>query len=30
MSATTIAVQSEAHFIADNCPPDTDFIFVRP
>jgi hypothetical protein len=23
-------VQSELHFVADNCDPDTDFIFMRP
>lgn len=23
-------VQSELHFVADNCDPDTDFAFMRP
>jgi hypothetical protein len=23
-------VQSELHFLADNCDPDTDFAFMRP
>jgi len=23
-------VQSELHFVADNCDPDTDFVFMRP
>ncbi len=23
-------VQSELHFLADNCDPDTDFEFMRP
>lgn len=23
-------VQSELHFVADNCDPDTDFMFTRP
>ncbi|WP_342712322.1 hypothetical protein AAFG13_13635 [Bradyrhizobium sp. B124] len=23
-------VQSELHFVADNCDPDTDFMFMRP
>lgn len=23
-------VQSELHFVADNCDPDTDHIFMRP
>ncbi|HEY8948711.1 MAG TPA: hypothetical protein VIM56_07485 [Rhizomicrobium sp.] len=23
-------VQSELHFLADNCDPDTDFMFMRP
>ena len=23
-------VQSEMHFLADNCDPDTDFAFMRP
>lgn len=23
-------VQSELHFIADNCDPDADFAFMRP
>ncbi|MDZ4057144.1 MAG: hypothetical protein U1D69_09285 [Polynucleobacter sp.] len=27
---TAADVQSELRFIADNCDPDTDFIFMRP
>lgn len=23
-------VQSELHFVADNCDPETDFVFMRP
>jgi hypothetical protein len=23
-------VQSELHFVADNCDPDADFMFMRP
>jgi hypothetical protein len=23
-------VQAELHFVADNCDPDTDFMFMRP
>jgi hypothetical protein len=23
-------IQSELHFVADNCDPDTDFAFMRP
>lgn len=26
----TADVQSELHFVADHCDPDTDFAFMRP
>ncbi|KRR02213.1 hypothetical protein CQ12_18485 [Bradyrhizobium jicamae] len=29
-SRSVADVQSELRFIADNCDPDTDFIFMRP
>lgn len=31
LEARSVAdVQSELHFLADNCDPDTDFAFMRP
>ncbi len=29
-SRSVADVQSELHFLADNCDPDTDFAFMRP
>jgi hypothetical protein len=29
-SRTVSDVQSELRFVADNCDPDTDFMFMRP
>jgi len=29
-SRTVEDVRSELHFIADNCSPETDFMFMRP
>ncbi|QUS39251.1 hypothetical protein RPMA_10675 [Tardiphaga alba] len=29
-SRSAADVQSELHFLADNCDPDTDFAFMRP
>jgi hypothetical protein len=29
-SRTVADVQSELRFVADNCDPDTDFMFMRP
>jgi len=31
LEARTVAdVQSELRFVAENCDPDTDFVFIRP
>ena len=29
-SRTVLDVQSELSFVAENCDPDTDFMFMRP
>ena len=29
-SRTVSDVRSELHFVAENCDPDTDFMFMRP
>lgn len=29
-SRSVADVQSELRFVADNCDPDTDFVFMRP